>query len=133
MKKSKINETPETIVNSINEELDNVDLLHNERENYQRCDVRSYRQIERLFDENNEAVKQMISMAIHAARKTDTDIGLCGQAPSDSPEFAAFLVKQKINSISFNPDALLKGIDNINRAEKELMESGDTSDLIFYE
>src|SRR5690606_22265657 len=62
-----------------------------------------------LFDENNEAVKQMISMAIHAARKTDTDIGLCGQAPSDSPEFAAFLVKQKINSISFNPDALLKG------------------------
>ena len=75
----------------------------------------------------------MISMAIHAARKTDTDIGLCGQAPSDSPEFAAFLVKQKINSISFNPDALLKGIDNINRAEKELMESGDTSDLIFYE
>ena len=86
-----------------------------------------------LFDENNEAVKQMISMAIHAARKTDTDIGLCGQAPSDSPEFAAFLVKQKINSISFNPDALLKGIDNINRAEKGLMESGDTSDLIFYE
>ncbi|MGB3344198.1 MAG: phosphoenolpyruvate synthase [Aequorivita sp.] len=86
-----------------------------------------------LFDENNEAVKQMITMAIHAARKSDTAIGLCGQAPSDSPEFAAFLVKEKIDSISFNPDALLKGIENINKAEKDLMESGETSDLIFYE
>lgn len=86
-----------------------------------------------LFDENNEAVKQMIKMAIHSARKTDTKIGLCGQAPSDYPEFAAFLVKEKIDSISFNPDALLKGIENINNAEKDLMKSGETSDLIFYE
>ena len=86
-----------------------------------------------LFDENNEAVKQMIKMAIHSARKTDTEIGLCGQAPSDYPEFAAFLVKEKIDSISFNPDALLKGIENINKAEKDLMKSGEASDLIFYE
>lgn len=86
-----------------------------------------------LFDENNEAIKQMIALAIHAARKTETQIGLCGQAPSDYPEFAAFLVKEKIDSISFNPDALLKGIENINKAEKDLMKSGETSDLIFYE
>ncbi len=86
-----------------------------------------------LFDENNEAVRQMITMAIHAARKTDTPIGLCGQAPSDSPEFAAFLVKEKIDSISFNPDALLKGIENINKAEKDLKSQGETSDLIFFE
>ena len=44
-------------------------------------------------------------------------IGLCGQAPSDYPEFAQFLVRQGINSISFNPDALLKGIENIKKAE----------------
>jgi pyruvate,water dikinase len=72
----------------------------------------------KLFDENDEAVKQMIKMAIKAAKKTMTKIGLCGQAPSDFPEFATFLVAEGIDSISFNPDALLKGIDNINTAEK---------------
>jgi pyruvate,water dikinase len=73
-----------------------------------------------LFDENNEAPKQMIKMAIQSAKKTHTKIGLCGQAPSDSPEFAFFLVKEGIDSISFNPDALLQGIENINKAEKEI-------------
>ncbi|OZV69796.1 phosphoenolpyruvate synthase [Winogradskyella aurantia] len=72
-----------------------------------------------LFDENNEAPKQMIKMAIQLAKKTRTKIGLCGQAPSDSPEFASFLVKEGIDSISFNPDALLQGIENINKAEKQ--------------
>ena len=70
-----------------------------------------------LFDENDEAAKQMIKMAIQSAKKTHTKIGLCGQAPSDFPEFAAFLVKEGIDSISFNPDALLQGIANINKAE----------------
>lgn len=71
-----------------------------------------------LFDENDEAAKQMISMAIKAAKKTNTKIGLCGQAPSDFSEFAAFLVHEGIDSISFNPDALLQGIKNINNAEE---------------
>lgn len=44
-------------------------------------------------------------------------MGLCGQAPSDIPEFAAFLVQEGIDSISFNPDALIKGIENILKAE----------------
>lgn len=86
-----------------------------------------------LFDENNEAVIEMITMAIHAARKSGVKIGLCGQAPSDYPEFAAFLVKEGIDSISFNPDALLKGIENINKAEKDLKKSSGARDLIFYE
>ena len=60
----------------------------------------------------------MITMAIASAQKTNTKIGLCGQAPSDFPEFAAFLVREGINSISFNPDALLQGIENMNKAEK---------------
>jgi pyruvate,water dikinase len=77
-----------------------------------------------LFDENNEAPKQMIKMAIQSAKKTHTKIGLCGQAPSDSPEFASFLVKEGIDSISFNPDALLQGIENINKAEKEKENKG---------
>ncbi len=75
----------------------------------------------KLFDENDEAAKQMIAMAIKSARKTSTKIGLCGQAPSDFPEFAAFLVELGIDSISFNPDALLKGIENINLAESSLI------------
>lgn len=80
-----------------------------------------------LFDENNLAVKRMIAMAIEKAKKKGTKIGLCGQAPSDFPEFASFLVKTGIDSISFNPDALLQGIENINKAEKDLANPKSTS------
>lgn len=72
-----------------------------------------------LFDVNDKGVKKMISMVIKSAHQTNTKIGLCGQAPSDFPEFAQFLVNEGINSISFSPDALLKGIENINKAEKQ--------------
>ena len=78
----------------------------------------------KLFDENDMAAKRMIAMAIASARKTNTKIGLCGQAPSDFPEFAKFLVKEGIDSISFNPDALLQGIENINKAEESFVNFG---------
>jgi pyruvate,water dikinase len=70
-----------------------------------------------LFDVNDQGVKKMISMVIASAKKTNTKIGLCGQAPSDFPEFAKFLVDEGIDSISFNPDALIKGIENIIQVE----------------
>tara|TARA_R110000765_G_scaffold21904_4_gene56326 strand:+ start:19169 stop:21610 length:2442 start_codon:yes stop_codon:yes gene_type:complete len=70
-----------------------------------------------IFDINDLGVKKMIAMVIASAHKTHTKIGLCGQAPSDYPEFAQFLVENGINSISFNPDALITGIKNINTAE----------------
>lgn len=70
-----------------------------------------------LFSERNDAAKKMIAMMIEKARKCNKKIGLCGQAPSDFPEFAQFLVEEGIHSISFNPDAVLKGIENINKAE----------------
>lgn len=73
-----------------------------------------------LFDENNPAVRSMIASVIRTARTCGAKIGLCGQAPSDQPAFAAFLVESGIDSIAFNPDALLKGIDNMNRAEAAL-------------
>jgi len=72
-----------------------------------------------LFDEHDKAAKSMIAMAIEKANKTNTKIGFCGQAPSDFPDFAAFLVNKGIDSISFNPDALLKGIENTNKAERK--------------
>jgi pyruvate,water dikinase len=74
--------------------------------------------ISHLFSEQNEAAKAMISTMIQKAKKAGVKIGLCGQAPSDFPEFAQFLVEEGINSISFNPDALLKGIENIRNAEE---------------
>src|SRR6185437_4151448 len=73
-----------------------------------------------LFDEENEAPKEMIATVIKKAKEAGVKIGLCGQAPSDIPAFAKFLVEQGIDSISFNPDALLKGIKNINQAESTL-------------
>lgn len=73
--------------------------------------------ISNLFSEQNEAAKEMIATMIRKAKEAGVKIGLCGQAPSDFPEFAQFLVEQGIDSISFNPDALLKGIENINKAE----------------
>lgn len=73
-----------------------------------------------LFSEQNKSAKAMIAMAIEKAKKANTKIGLCGQAPSDYPDFAGFLVEKGIDSISFNPDALLKGIENICKAEDKL-------------
>ncbi len=70
-----------------------------------------------VFDENDPATKKMIALAIEKANYADKKIGLCGQAPSDFEDYAAFLVKAGIDSISFNPDALLKGIENINKVE----------------
>ncbi len=61
-----------------------------------------------VFDERNEAVKKMISQVIRAAHAKGRKIGICGQAPSDYPEFARFLVENGIDSISLNPDAVIK-------------------------
>lgn len=72
-----------------------------------------------LFDENNPSVKWMISEVIRVAKAKGKKIGLCGQAPSDRPEFAKFLIELGIDSISFNADALLKGIENMVEAERK--------------
>jgi len=73
-----------------------------------------------LFKESDDAVIDMITSVIASAHATGTRIGLCGQAPSDDPAFAKFLVEQGIDSISFNPDALINGINNIREAERTL-------------
>jgi pyruvate,water dikinase len=61
-----------------------------------------------IFDERNAAVKKMIAQVITTCRAKGRKIGICGQAPSDYPEFAKFLVEQGINSISLNPDTVVK-------------------------
>jgi pyruvate,water dikinase len=64
-------------------------------------------ELSELFDERNDAVKNMIAMLIDKAHKKNRKVGICGQAPSDYPEFAEFLVKTGIDSISLNPDSLV--------------------------
>ncbi len=71
-----------------------------------------------LFDERHAAVKRMIKLAITTAREQGRKIGICGQAPSDYPEFAQFLVELGIDSISLNPDSVLKTMLDIARIEQ---------------
>jgi pyruvate, water dikinase len=71
-----------------------------------------------LFDERNDAVKLMVQMAIAAAKRNNRKIGICGQAPSDYPEFARFLVELGIDSMSLNPDSVLKTLLDVAEVEK---------------
>lgn len=73
-----------------------------------------------VYDENNEAVKQLIRQVIKVAKQTHTKIGLCGQAPSDYPEFARFLVEEGIDSISLAPDTIVKTTIDIKKTEDKL-------------
>jgi pyruvate,water dikinase len=66
--------------------------------------------VAQIFDERSKAVKRMVRMAIADAKEKGRKIGICGQAPSDYPEFAKFLVEQGIDSMSLNPDSVLKTI-----------------------
>jgi len=76
--------------------------------------------IAHLFDERNEAVKRMVEQVIKAAKKHGRKIGICGQAPSDFPEFAEFLVECGIDSISLNSDTVIKTRFMIAEKEKSL-------------
>ncbi len=72
-----------------------------------------------LFDERHPAVKQAIRHLIQKAHAKDTPVGICGQAPSDYPDFAAFLVEAGIDSISVNPDSVLEVLKVVAEAEAE--------------
>jgi pyruvate,water dikinase len=76
-----------------------------------------------VFDERDPAVKNLIAQAIHHARQRGRKIGLCGQAPSDYPEYATFLVESGIHSMSLNPDAVLRTtrlVLDAERAQRDL-------------
>jgi pyruvate,water dikinase len=73
-----------------------------------------------VYDENNEAVKTLIRQVIKVAKAKHVKIGLCGQAPSDYPEFARFLVEAGINSISLAPDTIVKTTIDIYKTEKRI-------------
>jgi pyruvate,water dikinase len=72
-----------------------------------------------IFDERDPAVKKMVSLIIEKAKQNGRKIGICGQAPSDYPEFAEFLVRCGIDSISLNPDTVIKTTSKILQVEKD--------------
>ena len=76
--------------------------------------------IDHVGNENNPAVKELVSRIISIAKKHKIKIGICGQAPSDFPEFAHFLVKHGIDAISLNPDTVMKMTVDIQKLEKKL-------------
>ncbi|WP_018460532.1 phosphoenolpyruvate synthase [Thermus oshimai] len=73
-----------------------------------------------LFDERRETVKRLCALLIEKAHAKGRKVGICGQAPSDYPEFAAFLVEQGIDSLSLNPDALLRTVRVVAELEARL-------------
>ncbi|HZI95821.1 MAG TPA: phosphoenolpyruvate synthase [Candidatus Paceibacterota bacterium] len=75
--------------------------------------------IQKIADERNEAVKKMIAEVIKVCRKRKKYVGICGQAPSDFPEFAEFLAKEGIESMSLNPDTVIKTILDIGKNENK--------------
>ncbi len=78
-----------------------------------------------LFDERNDAVRQMVAQAIDAARRAGKPIGICGQAPSDYPEFAEWLIERGIHSVSLNPDTAIQ--TRLRIAAKERQITGRTA------
>ena len=82
-----------------------------------------------LFDERDEAVTRMISEAIRKAHAAGIPIGICGQGPSNNPDFAEFLVREGIDSISLNPDSFLRTARRIAETERRLAAGpGSTMD-----
>ncbi len=77
-------------------------------------------ELSHIFDERNEAVKRAIRQVIRTAHENDRKVGICGQAPSDYPEFAAFLVEAGIDSISLSPDSVMEIINRVAQAEDTL-------------
>ncbi len=75
------------------------------------------------YDERDPGVKKMVEMAIQGAKRNQKHISLCGQAPSDYPEFADFLVSAGIDAISLNPDSVLRTLPIIVKAEKKVQET----------
>lgn len=73
-----------------------------------------------VYDENNEAVKELIRHVVKVAKEKHVKIGLCGQGPSDSPEFARFLVEIGIDSMSLAPDTIVKTTIDVKKTEESL-------------
>jgi pyruvate,water dikinase len=75
------------------------------------------------FDERDEGVTELIAQAVRGAKRNHRHVGICGQAPSDYPDFAGFLVRTGIDSISLNPDSIIKTTRHILEIEAQMGRS----------
>jgi pyruvate,water dikinase len=73
-----------------------------------------------LYDERDEAVKRMLKILIRQAKSAGVKVGICGQGPSDHPDFAQFLVEAGIDSISVTPDSVIKTMKAIRSIEESI-------------
>jgi phosphoenolpyruvate synthase/pyruvate phosphate dikinase len=72
------------------------------------------------FDERDPGMKEMLRLAVEGAKRNGKHVGICGQAPSDYPEIAEYLVRMGIDSISLNPDTVVRATRRILEIEREL-------------
>jgi len=82
-------------------------------------DTRGTAAVGEVIEERNEAVKDVVHEVSRSAHKKDCKVGICGEAPSNYPEFAAFLVKYGIDSISINPDRFVETKKIVAKAERK--------------
>lgn len=78
-----------------------------------------------LFTTTDEAILRFIQEILQKAHKYNVKVGICGQAPSDDPSFAAFLIREGIDSISLNPDSVLKVIESIGKMEQQFLKKNE--------
>ena len=76
---------------------------------------RDSKDLSTIFDERNPAVKSQIAKLIEIAHKKGCKVGICGQAPSDYPDFAKFLIDVGIDSISLNPDSVIQTMQQLKK------------------
>jgi pyruvate,water dikinase len=76
------------------------------------------------FDERDEGVKQLLKMAVEGCQRNGRHSGICGQAPSDYPEIAEFLVRLHIDSISLNPDSVVATVQRVAALERAIAARG---------
>jgi len=79
--------------------------------------------VSHVYDERNKAVKLMILMLLEKAEKAGVKVGICGQAPSDFPDFAEFLVHNGISTISVTPDSVFKTLHSISKLEQSMVKA----------
>jgi pyruvate,water dikinase len=83
-----------------------------------------------LYNERNEAVKSMISFLIKTAKRMNVKVGICGQGPSDYPDFAQFLVEEGIDSISVTPDSFMKTVMAIKLIEDKVKQENSWAAVV---
>ena len=86
-----------------------------------------------LYDERNPAVKRMLAQLIQTAKQCGVKVGICGQGPSDHPDFAQFLVEQGIDSVSVTPDSVIKTIKAIHAVEQEIRKKKEQNSFTLSE